>query len=102
MRINFTFRNVDSSEGAKKYASEKVARLQKFLRAPLDAEVTISKERHLHVVDVQMVADGHRYAGREEMEDLFASIDLCLDKIDRQVRDTTAKQTSRKRHPARD
>jgi putative sigma-54 modulation protein len=98
MRINFTFRNLDSSDGIKGYASEKVARLQKFLRAPLDAEVTVSTERHLHCVDMSIAADGHRFAAREESEDMYASIDLVVDKIDRQVRDMKATQTTRKRH----
>lgn len=98
MRINFTFRNVDSSEGIKSYASEKVGRLQKYLRGPLDAEITMSMERHLHCVDVNIVADGHRYAGHEESEDMYASIDLCLDKLYRQVREAKSEITGRKRH----
>ncbi|MDH5491855.1 MAG: ribosome-associated translation inhibitor RaiA [Myxococcales bacterium] len=98
MRINFTFRNIDSSDGIKSYASEKVGKLQKYLRAPLDAEVTVSTERHLHRVDVMVSADGHRYAGHEESEDMYASIDMVMDKIDRQVRNTKATITDRKRH----
>ena len=98
MQITFSFRNVDSSDAVRSYCSEKVNRLQKFLRAPLVAEVTISMERHLHVVDISVQADGGRYAGREESDDMYASIDLCVDKIDRQVRDAKATQTTRKRH----
>ncbi len=98
MRINFTFRNVDSSEGIKNYASEKIAKLQKFLRAPLDAQVTISLERHLHKVDVSLSADGERYAGHEESENMYASIDMVVDKIDRQVRETKQAKADRKRH----
>jgi len=97
MRINFTFRHVDSSDQLKTYASEKIGRLQKYLRAPLDAEVTISKERHLHIVDMHLKADGKRYDGHEESEDMYASVDLCLDKIDRQVREEKATITGRKR-----
>jgi putative sigma-54 modulation protein len=99
MQITFSFRNVDSSDAVRDYASDKVARLQKFLRAPLTADVTISVERHLHVVDISITADGGRYAGREESADMYASIDLCVDKIDRQVRDAKASQSTRKRHP---
>ncbi len=98
MRVNFTFRNIDSSDGIKSYATEKVARLQKFLRSPLDAEVTVSTERHLHCVDMSVTADGHRFAAHEESEDMYASIDLVMDKIDRQVRDLKATQNTRKRH----
>lgn len=98
MRIEFTFRNIDSSEGIKNYASEKISKLQKYLRAPLDAEVTVSLERHLHCIDVSVAADGHRYAGHEESQDMYASIDLVMDKIDRQVRETKATITKARRH----
>jgi putative sigma-54 modulation protein len=98
MRIAFTFRNVDSSEGIKNYASEKISKLQKYLRSPLNAEVTVSLERHLHKVDINVAADGHRYAGHEESEDMYASIDLVMDKIDRQVRETKAAITKGRRH----
>ena len=97
MRVNFTFRNLDSSEGIKNYATEKIARLQKFLRAPLDAEITFCVERHLHCIDVSVNADGRRFAGHEESEDMYASIDMVMDKINRQVRDTKATISGRKR-----
>ena len=96
MRINFTFRNVDTSERLKQYASDKVGKLQKYLRAPLDAEITVSKERHLHRVDINLHADGQRFVGHIEDPDLYASVDLVLDKIDRQVRSTKSALTSKK------
>jgi putative sigma-54 modulation protein len=99
MRVNITFRNLDSSEGIKTHAEEKIARLQKYLRAPLSADVTCSLERHLHRVDITVSADGHRYSAHEESEDMYASIDKAMDKIDRQVRDAKAVVTDRKRHP---
>ncbi len=99
MRINFTFRNVPSSDGVKDYASDKISKLQKYLRAPLDCEVTLSKERHLHMVDVHLTADGKRFDGHDESEDMYASIDLCLDKLDRQVRNSKSAESGKKRHP---
>jgi len=97
MRVNFTFRNMESSEGMKNYASDKVSRLQKFLRVPLDAEITFSTERHLHCIDVSLTADGKRFAGHEESDDMYASIDLVMDKIDRQVRDAKDAMRARRR-----
>jgi putative sigma-54 modulation protein len=100
MRINFTFRNIESSDGIKAYASEKVAKLQKYLRAPLDAEVTCSTERHHQHVDISIVSGGRRYSASEVSEDMYASIDLVMDKIDRQVRDDKGTAVGRKRHNA--
>ena len=98
MRINFTFRHLEPSDGIKSYATEKVARLQKFLRAPLTAEVIVATERHLHQVDVTVVCEGQRYAATEESEDMYASIDMVLDKIDRQVRSKKDTETTKMRH----
>ena len=99
MQIGFTFRNVEPSEGIKNYAREKISKMQKYLRTPLEAEVVLSLERHLHRVELSIRADGERFAGHVESEDMYASIDLVLDKVDRQVREAKdaaarAKRTS--------
>lgn len=98
MRISYTFRNVESSEGIKNYASEKIGKLQKYCRAPLHAEITFSVERHLHRTDISVTADAHQYSGHEKSEDMYASIDLVIDKILRQVRDRKSTETDRMRH----
>jgi putative sigma-54 modulation protein len=85
MRIDYTFRNLDSSDAIKAYAAEKLGKLQKFVRGPVEAAVTFSVERHLHCVDVNLNADGTHHQGREEQEDMYASIDLVVDKIQRQL-----------------
>ena len=90
MRVSFTFRNLESSEALKNYANEKIAKLQKYLHAPLDAEIILSMERRLHRVDVSVLADGERYAGHEASDNMYASIDGVLDKLLRQVRDAKA------------
>jgi putative sigma-54 modulation protein len=97
MRIAFTFRNIDSSDAIKAYASEKLAKLQKYMRAPLDAEVTLSKERHHHHVEVVLRSDGHTYVATEVSEDMYASIDLVTDVVDRQVRSTKGAEHDRRR-----
>jgi putative sigma-54 modulation protein len=98
MEVAFTFRHVESSEGVKNYAREKLSRLQKYLRAPLQAEVVLSHERHLFKVEVVLKGDGHRFAGLHESADMYASIDLVIDKLDRQMRDGKDAAAGRQRH----
>lgn len=99
MEVSFTFRNVESSEAVKNYAKEKLTRLQKYVRSPLRAEVIFSHERHLHRVEIAVGGDGHRYSGTHESGDMYASIDLVFDKINRQLRDQNdIAATDRRKH----
>ncbi len=98
MRISYTFRNMESSDAIKSHASDKIGKIQKYMRAPLHAEFTFSMERHLHRVDLNLTGDGHQYAGHGQSEDMYATIDQVVDKIDRQVRDMKATETHRRRN----
>lgn len=98
MRVAVTFRNLDSSDAIKTYAHEKMAKLQKYLRAPIDAQVTASVEnKHRHCVEVHVVAGGETYQGREESEDMYASIDLVMDKLERQITRSHGRSASKRR-----
>ena len=97
MRIEFTFRNIEPSEGIKTYATQKIAKLQKYLRAPLDARFTLSTERHLHCIDLNLTADGEVFMGTEESEDMYASIDVVIDKIRTQLTRTKDAYERRRR-----
>ena len=97
MRIAFTFRNLESSEAIKRHATEKLSKLQKYVRAPIEAEVTLSVDRHLHCIDVSMTSRGESYMGREESGDMYASIDSVVDKIKKQlIRHKDVKDTRRR------
>jgi putative sigma-54 modulation protein len=98
MEVSFTFRHVEPSEGVKNYAREKLAKAQKFLRTPMTAEVIFSMERHLHTVEVTVHGDGNRFFGTHQSEDMYASIDLVIDKIDRQIRDEKDAAADRRKH----
>ncbi len=90
MNITITFRHLDPSDAVKKYAHDKVGRLQKFLKQPMTAAVTVALEKLDHVIEVRVSAgDGH-FHGKEQSEDMYASIDKVVDKIERQIR--TAKE----------
>lgn len=86
MNISITFRHMEASEAIKAYAREKVARLQRFLRQPMTARVTVSIEKHEQVVETRVSSGGERLEAREASPDLYASIDKLVDKLERQIR----------------
>jgi putative sigma-54 modulation protein len=99
MRLAFTFHNLESSDAIKNYATDKIGKLQKYLHAPMDAAITFSVERHQHCIDLSIHAGSESYLGREEQEDMYASIDLVVDKVRNQLR-RAKDQHSHKRRTA--
>jgi len=85
MGIAITFRQMASSEAVKDYVHEKLERVQKYLRQPLDAHVTFSTERHQHVAEVLVNSVGRQYQARSDSNDMYKSIDLMIDKIEHQI-----------------
>lgn len=98
MRVSFTFRNVQSSEALKSFATEKLERLRKYSPLPPEVDVILSNERHLFRVDMTAQVDGERFAGFDESEDIYHSLTAAIDRIDRQIRDSKAAETSRRHH----
>jgi putative sigma-54 modulation protein len=86
MNIAITFRHMDATEAVKTYASEKVAKLQKFLRQPMKGQVTLSCQSRAHTAEVDIHSGGEHFHAHETSEDMYATIDKVTDKLERQIR----------------
>ncbi|MCP4199490.1 MAG: ribosome-associated translation inhibitor RaiA [Proteobacteria bacterium] len=85
MQISMTFRHMDATDAMKELITEKVSKVKKYLRGPIEANVVLSVERYLQACDVTISAGGNIYKGHEETDDMYASIDKVMDKIERQI-----------------
>lgn len=86
MQVNITFRGFDPSDALKSYAKEKVERANKYLDKAGEAHIVLSLERHLQNADITIHSGKFVLRGREKTEDMYASLDLAMDKIERQLR----------------
>ena len=97
MNITVTFRHVDASDALKKRATEKISKLQKFLRQPMTARVTVSLEKLKHEVEARISSGGERYEAHEATQDMYESIDKVMDKLERQIRGSKGAAQAKKR-----
>ena len=97
MNISITFRHMDASEAIKSYARDKLAKLQKFLRKPMTAKVTLSLDKLRHVAETRISSGGEHLEAKETSEDMYASIDRVLDKLERQIRGSKGAARAKKR-----
>lgn len=96
MQVSVTFRQLDPTDALKEFAAEKVAKLQKYIHTPTDARVVLSVERYMHKADIKLSAYGMVIRGEEKSDDMYASIDKAVSKIERQVKRYQKKLTSHK------
>lgn len=97
MNIAVTFRHMDATESVRGYATEKIARMQKFLRAPMKTQVTFSTQQKHHSVEVEIHSGGAHFHAHETSEDMYASIDKVIDKIERQIVSAKGAVTAKKK-----
>jgi putative sigma-54 modulation protein len=97
MNISITFRHMTSSDAIKKHASEKLGKLQKFLRQPMTAKVTCSIDGLKQIAEARLSSGGEHLEAKEIGDDMYASIDLVMAKLERQIRRDKGAQESKRR-----
>ena len=86
MQISVTFRQLEPSEALKNYVTERLRKFKRYLEGPQEAHVVLGLEKFRHLADVTINSNGRIIKGREENADMYAAIDLVMDKIDQQLR----------------
>jgi putative sigma-54 modulation protein len=86
MQLSITFRNFEATDSLKEYAREKVDKVNKYLDRAGEAHVVLSLERHLHHADITVYSGAFVLRGKEKSGDMYASMDLAMEKIERQLK----------------
>ena len=97
MNVSITFRHMDPSEAIKRHVRDKLAKLQKFLRQPMTAKVTLSIDRLKHIAETRISSGGAHLEAKESSEDMYASIDKVMAKLERQIRGTKGAAQAKRR-----
>lgn len=86
MQISVTFRQLEPSEALKSYVTDRMKKFKRYLEGPFEAHVVLGLEKFRHLADITINSNGRMIKGREENADMYAAIDLVMDKIDMQLR----------------
>ena len=95
MKVNFTFRQMDSTEALKNHTLEKLERLKRYEDQELTVNAIFSIEKFNKTVEFTANGNGHTFVSHETSEDMYESIDLAVDKLNRQLNRV---KTKRKHH----
>ncbi|GFN32645.1 ribosomal subunit interface protein [Paenibacillus curdlanolyticus] len=88
MKYNVRGQQIQVKEALREYVEKKIARLEKYFEAPITSEtsVTLSVTKGYHTVEVTIPLPGVMLRAEVKSEDMYASIDGVVDKLERQIR----------------
>ena len=100
MRITITGRNIELTEGLKAAVEEKLSKLEKFFAPDTNVFVTLSVEKERQKIEVTIPIKGHVIRSEQSSNDMYVSIDLVEEVIERQLRKYRTKLASKKMNVA--
>jgi putative sigma-54 modulation protein len=86
MNVQMTFKHIKPTDKVKSYAQEKTERLNKYFNGRITVSWNFTFERDVAIAHCHVVGKDINYFGECEAESLPASIDLVVEKIERQIR----------------
>ena len=78
-------KNINVTEGLKQAIYDKLGRLEKFFTEDTNAQVTLSVEKERQKIEVTIPMKGHIVRAEQVSDDMYVSIDMVAEIIERQV-----------------
>ena len=100
MRIKITGRNIELTDGIKDAVEDKLNKLEKYFTPDTDVYVTLSVEKERQKVEVTIPMKGNYIRSEQVSNDMYVSIDLVEEVIERQLRKYRTKLASKKMNVA--
>lgn len=86
MQINFTGHKVEITPALRTYAEDKLNKLERHFDKITSIHVVFDVETKLRqIVEATIMISKGKVHARSESEDMYASIDALIDKLDRQL-----------------
>jgi len=96
MNLNVSGHQLDVTPAIRDYVSAKLERIKRHFDHVIDAHVILSAAKLRQKAEVTLRVQGKDIHCASEEADLYAAIDLLVDKLDRQVLKYKGKRTDRR------
>lgn len=86
MRYTITGKNIDVTDGLRNAVYEKVGKLERYFTPDTEIHVTFSVEKDRQKIEVTIPVKGNIIRAEQESSDMYVSIDLVEEIIERQLK----------------
>lgn len=96
MKLNIRGDKLVVTDSIKAYIEEKVNKLNKYFdNEDIEAKIVIKVANNREIIEVTIPTNKYTLRAEERNEDLYAAIDLVIDKLERQIRKNKTKLNDR-------
>ena len=100
MKIKITGRNIELTEGLKAAVEDKLNKLEKYFTPDTEVNVTLSVEKERQKVEVTIPMKGSYIRSEQVSSDMYVSIDLVEEVIERQLKKYRTKLVTKQQNAA--
>ena len=100
MKFVITGRNIEVTEGLKAAVEEKIGKLERYFTQETEIHVTLSVEKERQKIEVTIPVKGNIIRSEQVSNDMYVSIDLVEEIIERQLRKYKNKIIEQKQNQA--
>ncbi len=98
MKIIITGKNLEVTDGLKRAVEEKIGKLERYFSEDTTAKVTLSVEKDRQKIEVTIPVKGHIIRSEQVSSDMYVSIDLVQEIIERQLKKYKKKLIDKKQN----
>lgn len=86
MKFIITGKNINVTNGLRSQVEEKIGKLERYFTPDTEIHVTLSVEKDLHKIEVTIPVKGNIIRAEESSPDMYASIDMVEEVIEKQLK----------------
>lgn len=96
MKFIILGKNIDVTEGLRMAVEDKIGKLEKYFTSETEVHVTLSVEKERQKIEVTIPVKGNIIRSEQVSNDMYVSIDLVEEIIERQIKKYKKKLTNQK------
>lgn len=85
MQVNITGHHIDLTDALRSYVSEKLEKIERHFDHVTNVHVILTVNKQSQIAEATVHASGADLFAQHDSEDMYASIDGLVDKLDRQI-----------------
>ncbi|PRR73127.1 Ribosome hibernation promotion factor [Moorella humiferrea] len=85
MEIVIRGKNLQVTDALKQYITKRLSKIERYLEGVEEIQVNLAVNRDSHVVEVTIPLNGYLLRGEEATGDMYGSVDLVVEKLERQI-----------------